>query len=155
VKRFAFRLARLERLRQAARRQARAALALALAEARQREIERRAREAELHEAETCALEPELAGKPWSLRALALWRAGLRRAVLDAAARETQALALAARAEREHAAASREHRVIERLHERRRQAWSEDARRQEQKLLDESHSLLRAREPAAEPEEARG
>jgi hypothetical protein len=153
VRRFVFRLARVERLRSAERREAHAALSVAIAEALDRQREREAMERFYEEAQAATLPPDLASDPSALRALAAWREGRRRVAFEAAERESAAFEKAREAERVHAAASRAHRVLERIRERRRQSWFEEASREEQKYLDETH-LLRARRGDSD-EEARG
>lgn len=145
MRRFAFRLARFERLRSARRRQARVALAAALTEARDRESRRLAAEAALEEGETAALPPEIAeiGSAW--REMALWREGLRETLTSAARAELSALEQVRRSGHVYTEAARDHRVIERLRERRHARWVEEASREEQKFLDEVHILRIARQ----------
>jgi flagellar export protein FliJ len=152
MRRFVFRLARVERLRAAERREAHAALTVAIAEALDRERERERRERAYEDARIAAIPPDLASDPRQLRAFAEWRDGLRRSALDAARREVAAFETAREAERVHAAASRAHRVLEKLRDRRMQDWYEGASREEQKFLDEIHLLRTGR---GDTEEARG
>lgn len=155
MRRFAFRLERLERVRHGERRQAHATLALALHAALARQREREALEAEFREAAGAELPPDLVQQAWALRGLVEWREGRRRAAAEAARREVAAFDIAIDAEQVHAEAARAHRVLERLHERKKLQWHEHLAREEQKVLDELHLLLRAREAEhqAEHEEA--
>jgi flagellar biosynthesis chaperone FliJ len=149
MRRFAFRLARVERLRSAERREAHAALAVAIAEAFERQAEREDLERTYEGSLAAELPDDLASIPGALRGLAEWRDGRRRIALEAARRELAAFEKARDAERAHSAAARAHRVLERLHGRRRQAWLEEASRDEQKFLDEIHLLRTGRGRSAE------
>jgi len=149
MRKFAFRLERVERLRSAERRSAHASLAIAIAEAFERQSEREALEREYENAVAADLPEELASDPAALRAFAAWRDGRRRVALEAARRELAAFDRARETERAHAAAARAHRVLERLHARRRQGWFEEASREEQKFLDEVHLLRTGRGQADE------
>ena len=144
MRRFAFRLERVERLRSTERREAHAALALAIAEALGRQETREALERRYEEALAADVPEELASDPASLKAFAVWREDRRRVALEAARRELEAFDRAREAERAHASAARAHRVLERLHARRRQGWLEEASRAEQKFLDEVHLLRTGR-----------
>jgi flagellar export protein FliJ len=145
MKRFVFRLARLERLREIERREARAELALCLGAEEQARIARQAAHSRLEEAWGAALDGPAASDGRSLRALADWREGLYRALgasdeaLDRAAGKTR------EALDRHTEAARRHRVIERLHETKRERWLEEERLEEGKFLDEIHQLRLARE----------
>ncbi len=149
MRKFAFRLERVERLRSAERREAHAALAIAIAEAFERQSEREGLERVYENAVAAGVPEELASDPASLRAFAAWREDRRRMALEAARRELAAFDLAREAERAHASAARAHRVLERLHARRRQSWFEEATRAEQKFLDEVHLLRTGRGQADE------
>jgi hypothetical protein len=149
VKRFAFRLARLERLRATARKEAHASLAKALGEALEREREREGLEARHDEARRTDLPDDVAEDPGALRALHAWRESCRALAFDAACREVRAFDEALRAEAVHADAARDHRVLERLRHRRHAAWLEDAEREQQKFLDEVHILRVTREQREE------
>lgn len=153
MKRFRFRLERLERLRSAERRQSRLALAHALADA---SAGTRLREAAERSAERAGAAAPRAGESVgseSLKAFYLWRERLRRELLEAASREREAWERAAAAEAAYLRASASHRVLERLRERRRERWIEQSVREEQKFLDETHLIRLARERGAEVEEA--
>jgi len=149
MRRFAFRLARVERLRSAERREAHAALAVAIAEAFERQAEREALERAYERARAAGLPGDLASDSGALKALLEWREGRRRVALEAANRELAAFDRAREAERAHASAARAHRVLEKLHGRRRQSWFEEASRDEQKFLDEIHLLRTGRGQAEE------
>jgi hypothetical protein len=149
MKRFVFRLDRLERVRLVGRRQARAALAVAIGEALARQHERETLESRLRQAATAALPADLQDQAWAIRSQALWREGLRAEAADAAGREVAAFDAARAAEAAHATAAREHRVLDRLHGRRKLEWLEELTREEQKSLDELHLLRRGRETETE------
>lgn len=146
MKRFRFRLARLEKLRAAQRREARAALALAIGALRECENAAHEAAAAREAAERAELGPDQAFDPAAWRALAAWREATRARERTRLADVENALAVVREAEAAHAAASRAHRVLERLHERRLGRWSEEASREDQKFLDEIHLL---RLPAGE------
>ena len=152
MKRFVFKLTRLERLREIRERQARIALAEALA--RRRQAETRSEEARLAYDESLAAElpAAVATEPraWRERAeaQAVRRAGMRLARREARREEADCEEVVQR----HAVAAREHRALQRLHERRQLRWREESEREEQKFLDEVHLLRVARE-RDEPEVA--
>jgi len=149
VKRFAFRLDRLERLRAMRRKEAHAALATALGEALDREREREGLEAAHDEARQATLPASIAEDPGAIRGLYQWRESCRALAYEAACREVLAFEEALRAEAVHSDAARDHRVIEKLHERRREEWLLREEREEQKFLDEVPILRVAREPRGE------
>ena len=149
MRRFAFRLDRLERLRATRRKEAHAALATALAEALDREREREALEASHDEAQRAALPGEIAEDAGAIRGLYAWRESRRSLAFDAACREVRAFEDALRAEALHSDAARDHRVLERLRHRRREEWLAHEEREEQKFLDEVHILRVAREQREE------
>ena len=140
MKRFVFRLARVERLRASEKREARAGLVLAVAEALDRQRDREALEESLVEAAGALLPATLPSEPAALRAIAARREGLRAAAHAAALVEVDAFDRALEAEREFARASRAHRVLERLHERKRQRHDDEAAHEAQRFLDEIHLL---------------
>ena len=145
MKRFVFRLARLEQLREIERREARAALARALGEEERVRAERDAACSRLEEAWGGTFDEEAASDARALRALADWRAG-RRAVLVAADEAFDRATATARAALDrHTEAARRHRVLERLHETKRERWLAEERLEEGKFLDEIHQLRLARE----------
>jgi hypothetical protein len=149
VRRFVFRLERLESLREMWRMQARADLAVALGEARERERERERLESAYDEAESAVLPEDMAEDPRSLKDLLAWREGRRRSACAAGRLALLAWEGARAAEGVHAEAARDHRVMEKLHERRHREWLESAEREEQKFLDEVHILRVAREQREE------
>ncbi len=152
MRRFRFRLERLERLRSAERRQSHLALARALADAigQTRLREAAERSAERAEAAVPRAGDELESE--SLKAFYLWRERLRCELREAGARERDAWERAAAAEAAYVRASASHRVLERLRERSRRRWLERTAREEQKFLDEAHLLRLARRRGAEVEE---
>jgi len=85
----------------------------------------------------------------AIRGLYAWRESRRSLAFDAACREVRAFEDALRAEAVHSDAARDHRVIEKLHERRREEWLLREEREEQKFLDEVPILRVAREPRGE------
>jgi len=141
MKRFTFRLAKLERLRDARRRASRVALAEALAEARLRRAERE------RESEALA---DARSRPWDaggsdaseLKRLAAWRDGRVRSVELADAAVADAEAVVETAGRKHTEDAREHRVIEKLHAKRWRQWVGEWEREQQKFLDETHLARR-------------
>lgn len=142
MKRFRFRLRRLERLRDVRRRQARAVVAQALARVREVVRDREQRECTL--ATSVSLDPPASGPldPAAIKALAEWREGLRRGVRQAAAVERQERERAREATARLALAARDHRVLERLRERQHALWLCDADVEQQKFLDEVHRTAR-------------
>jgi flagellar biosynthesis chaperone FliJ len=79
-----------------------------------------------------------------MRRLAAWRDALHRMVVHASMREEEARTEASGKSREYREASREHRVLELLREKRYRRWLEDAELEERKFLDEIHLLRLAR-----------
>jgi flagellar export protein FliJ len=140
MKRFAFRLERLKRLRDAARREARAGLAQAIGIARERGCEREDNERSLEQALVTELPADRSVSAEALRQLSDWREGRRLLVRHAAGREAEAREAVDEAAREHAEAARAHRVLERLRERRFRRWLLEAETEERKFLDEVHQL---------------
>ena len=140
MKRFVFRLAKLERLRDVRRREARARLVRALDVARDRESEREDRERAFAEALAAELPPEMASSPADLARLSDWRDGRRRMAAHAARRERVARTAADEAAGAHTEAARNHRVLERLRERRYRRWRAELEIDERKFLDEVHQL---------------
>ena len=142
MQRFKFRLARLEKLRELRRREARIALARAVA-ARNALRERRA-EAEGRYQQ--AVYTELSDGPHDISE---WReliGSRERARMQLAAAETaeaEAQPELDQAEAAYAEASRKHRALERLREKRHARWREEEKQEEQKFLDENF-LLRSR-----------
>jgi flagellar export protein FliJ len=149
MKRFAFRLQRLEKLRQGERRQARSALAAALASADNARRRREALALALRDAEAYRLSGKSATDPRALRELANWREALRSALVKAGEDEIAAVEEVRAAERRYTEASRAHRVLEKMHKRKRTRWYEAFTREEQKFLDEIHLLRLAREHVGE------
>ena len=145
MKRFVFRLARLERLREIERRQARARLALALGEEHRARADREAARALLDEA--WARPPGDGGEidARSLQALAAWREGRRSALVAADGRVEETARTAHEALARHTEAARHHRALERLRETRYGRWLDDERLEQSKFLDEIHQLRVARE----------
>lgn len=152
MKRFRFRLARLESLRDVRRREARAALATTIAELRRKTESREAAERALASSEQVFVEPELAESSRALREFAAWRAGLFEATTDARRAETAAAVAAVDSQSRYAEAARAHRVIERLREQRLVRWRHDAELEDRKFLDETHLLRLVRQRAPEDEE---
>lgn len=144
MKRFRFRLKRLERLRDVRRLQARAVVAQALARVREVVRDREQRECALATSVSSDLPTsgplDLAG----IKALAEWREGLRRGVRHAAAVERQERERAREATARLALAARDHRVLERLRQRQHARWLRDADLEQQKFLDEVHRTTRPR-----------
>lgn len=148
MKRFVFPLARLERLREIRRTQARATLARSVAAARswreraETEQARLLRPAPLDDdtAEDAPIDGAL------LKADAAWREGRRALADDARRRESEARAEIRRDQSAYALAARDHRVVERLREKRFDRWRLEAERDERLFLDEIHlmRLLRRR-----------
>jgi hypothetical protein len=142
VKRFVFRPAKLERVRDLARRASRAELARALAEGSRSRSE--------HEREALVL-AEARSRAWApvpvdaseLKRLASWceeRAG---SVARAEAAVRAADVATEAAARRHTEDARAHRVLERLREKRWGQWIDEWEREQQKLLDETHLARRA------------
>lgn len=153
MRRFRFRLERLERLRSAERRQSRLALARALADAIGHTRLREAAERSAERVEAAALRAGDALDSESLKAFCLWSERLRRELREARARERDAWERAAAAEAAYVRASASHRVLDRLRERSRRRWLEQTARAEQKFLDETHLLRLARQRGEELEGA--
>lgn len=153
MKRFAFKLARLERLREIRERQARIELARALA----RRLEAERRSEDVAEAYRAALEATLpaaaAEDPRAWRERAEAQAACRSMLKQARGEARRTVESCREVALEHAAAAREHRALQRLHERRRRRWRDETEREEQKFLDEVHLLRVARE-RDDPEDAR-
>lgn len=142
MKRFEFRLERLERVRDVRRGQARQQLATALGALRgaqrRREDEARAAKDAAHH----ALPEALAADPRLLQQLESWREYRRNCLLEAARLEGVATQQVGVAAHRHTEAERALRVIERLRERRHAAWTEELQREEQGFFDEA-ALWRA------------
>ena len=138
MKRFRFRLSRLEALRAGDKRRARAALAAAMADLHDRESDRAALEEELAEALASGPEPERAADPRVMEAFDAWRQGLHLRAGHAREEERAARGKVADATTGYREASRAHRVLELLRERRFRRWLDQARYEEQKLLEEMH-----------------
>ncbi len=151
MKRFEFRLARLERLRTLERNAARAALTRALGEVEERRRERDRERRELAEALHTELPEELAADPRAWQQLAEWRQRHRLALIAATERESQASEAVRRAEQAHTEAARAHRVLERLRERKYRRWRQEADAEEQKFLDETHLLRVGRKRVSDDE----
>jgi hypothetical protein len=151
VKRFVFRLERFERLRDARRREARARLVSALGQAHERERERIDRERALAESLTLALPDDLVSDPAVLVRLSEWRDGRRRELDHASRLEREAQEVARREAEAHTEAAREHRVLERLRERRFRRWCLERDGEERKFLDEVHQLRVVRERTRDEE----
>jgi flagellar biosynthesis chaperone FliJ len=154
VRRFVFRLARVERVREAQRREARGVLFTRIAEAREAEHRRKALEDAYHRAAEPTVEIGRAEDARMLKERYLHREGLRGAAVAAATEEMRAFDRAIEADHAHTEASRAHRVIEKLRARRYEAWSESASREEQKFLDEIHVLRVARTTGGQEDERR-
>ncbi len=137
MRRFAFQLARLERVREVRRTEARAALATAMAEMRVQRRNREAGQQALEQAMAVVLAGDLASDPAGLRQLAAWREGRVRCARNAAERETKTASGLREALRAHTEASRRHRVLQRLREQRYRHWLREADMEERKFLDES------------------
>jgi hypothetical protein len=152
MRRFRFRLEKVERWRWAARKEARVALARALAEAAARASAREAAERELARADEHSPLGDPSPLPSVLKEFYSWRERLREDLLVARAREKEARERAAEAEAAHEAARAAHRLLEKLRLKRWSRWLEQARRDEQKFLDEVHLLRAARERGAATEE---
>ena len=140
MKRFRFRLARVERLRAGEKREARAVLATAVFEALDCQGQREALEAQYGAVFADGLPTGTGCEAGTLKGLVAWREGLHDSARTAAEAEVAAFAVAATAEQAYSNAFREHRVLERLHERKRERWAEETLRGEQKFLDEIHLL---------------
>ncbi len=141
MKRFRFRLARVERLRAGEKREARAVLATAVFEALDRQAQREAFEEQYGAVCADGLPTTETGcEAGTLRDLVAWREGLRDSARTAAEAEVAAFGVAEVAERAYTTASRAHRVLERLHERKRERWTLETLRGERKFLDEIHLL---------------
>jgi flagellar export protein FliJ len=149
MKRFQFRLSRLEKLRDSQRREARSKLMAVFARAQERMEKREALEQAVRDADQVHLPKEVASSPQAHRELAAWREALRRALADAARKEIEAIRAVQEAEDVYTEASRSHRVLEKLRKRKRQRWIEEMLREEQKFLDETHLLRLARGQAGE------
>jgi flagellar export protein FliJ len=145
VKRFVFRLERLERVRKVRRAQARAKLSDALAELRGHRARTQAQRQALDESLRVELPQPLAAEPWALKQLAEWQVHHRRLVERLEREEAEAGRLAREALGRYAEAGREHRVLERLRERRHRQWLEQAEGQDRKFLDEMHLLRLGRQ----------
>lgn len=145
MKRFTFRLARLERLREAERRQARIALMHSLADARRIEAVAEAARRMLEESWSHERGAEAGEDIASWRALAEWREGRRRVVQQAVVDRRLAAEHVERAAGAHADASRAHRVLEKIREHRRAAWVAEYQSEEMKFLDEAHLQRRLRD----------
>jgi flagellar biosynthesis chaperone FliJ len=152
VNRFRFRLERVERLRKVRRGDAKAALVAALADARAAEGLRCALEVRWEQARAAGPDLSAGCDGRRIREHALWVETTRDAAAAAAHDEVAAFDAARACDALHTEAAREHRVIERLRDRRRRAWEEAAAVEEQKFLDEIHLLRRAR--GVEREESR-
>lgn len=144
MKRFKFRLAKLEKLRKRTKRDTRIALAEAIAEAYDRTRQREAFESRLADSNRQALPATQVSDPKILRQLAAWRDGLHTIAVHAAGLEREANAFASEKTKEYSAASRAHRVLELLKEKRYRRWLEDSEIEERKFLDEIHLLRLAR-----------
>ena len=153
MKRFVFRLARLERVREVRRREARAGLAVAMALLHDRQRERAQEQAALAEAWQERIDAGSTVNASELKALARWRQARGAAVAEAERQEAAAQQSLADAVRRHELAAREHRVIERLRERRRLRWRNEAELEEQKFLDEVAILRAVRERSGTNERA--
>ncbi len=142
MRRFQFRLARLEKLRELRRREARIALAQAVAT---RDTKREA----LSEAENMYRQAIYTELDEGAHDITLWRELMarreraRESVRYAAEKEQEATLSLAEAEAAYAEASRKHRALERLREKRYARWREEEKQEEQKFLDENY-LLRSR-----------
>jgi flagellar biosynthesis chaperone FliJ len=141
VKRFTFRPARLERLRDLERRASRAALARAIGASRLAAASR--------DRELTAL-AEARSRPWALEAvdaaelkhLAAFGHDVARSVERAERAVVEAEEAMAAAARRHAEDSRAHRALEKLRARRWRRWLEAWEREQQKLLDETYLARR-------------
>ena len=142
MKRFVFRLGRLERLLKIRRDQARAALAATLAESARLTRQRESSENDYRDALSRELPRDRVSDPLALREMAEWRAGMRRLVAHAGRMQEEAAERVRVAADEHAGKAREHRVLEKLRERRRKRWLEESESEERKFLDETHLLRR-------------
>ena len=140
MRRFVFRLARVERVRETQRREARGVLFARIAEARAAERRREALERACDEVADPTAAIGSAEDAGVIKARFLHLAGLRGAAFVAAAEEVRAFDRAIEADHAHTEASRAHRVLEKLRARRQQSWLESASRDEQKFLDEIHVL---------------
>lgn len=154
MRRFVFPLTRLERLREVQRTQARAGLAGAIGEVRgwhaRAEAERE------HLVRPLPVDDEMTANSEALKADAEWRAGRRALVRDARQHESVAKDELRRHQQDYARAARDHRVVERLREKRFERWRLEAERDERAFLDEIHllRLLRGRRDASvSPEES--
>jgi flagellar export protein FliJ len=140
MKRFRFRLERLERLRRTARSEARAELSAELARLSERRARRESAERSLVLAERGwheLLGPARAAAP-RLREAAEALESARRALAGATSEERAARATVETAEERYAERRRDHRVLLRLRERRWLRFAQQTRRDEQKRLDELH-----------------
>jgi hypothetical protein len=140
MKRFVFRLARLERIRELKRREARGVLVGALAHARDCSARREAEQELLEEARLTELAENERSDPAAWRRLADWRVGRARLVRHWQDQEAIAAERARRAAIEHEAALRSHRAMVRLRETRFSRWLAEAELEERKSLDEGHLL---------------
>lgn len=145
MKRFHFRLERLERLRRREQRDAAVQLAEATAAVedcrRRREMLERA-ENEIHEMwrEESRKNSPRAGL---LREIAEQLEATRRSIEAAGEREKRALELLVSRREAYLERSRAYRVLEKLREKRWRRWLEQVQREEQRQLDELHLLQTA------------
>ncbi len=147
MKKFSFPLSRLQRVRELKRRQARAELADAIAEMRTKQHQRDEAHRLWEEGTAAELPEEMTGDPRAAKQLAVWReyrhTCLTEAEADREIAETEVQAKLA----SHATAARDHRVIERLREKRYRRWVLDAELEERRFLDETHLQRLVRERA--------
>ncbi len=150
MKRFTFRLARLEKLRRREKQEARSGLALAIGEVRRAEDFVDDCRNEYEKSFQAVLPKELAENPRAMEMLAAWRAGLKRKLETAVRRLQEAEAEAQEKEKIYTETARANRVLEILRERQYRRWRQETDREEQKFLDEVHLLaIRRRRSRAE------
>lgn len=152
MKRFVFKLERLERLRDVQRREARSRLADAMTELDSRRATREEHEAQLQAA--VAATPSEPGEHVAreLKQILAWQADRAERVGLAEADESIARDRVEEALAQHAEAAREHKVLGRLRQKRRVQWQQEADTEERKFLDEVHLQRLARRSNGDTEE---
>jgi flagellar export protein FliJ len=147
MRRFSFRLHRLERLREMEKREAGLQLAAAHAVVDERRGRREAAERMLRQSEE--LWSEVGSGDSSPREAAAFLEDSRKATAVTGTQEREAQHAAENRERICIERCREHRVLEKLRERKWRSWLNEAAREEQTMLDELHLLQTVRVPKAE------
>ncbi len=140
MKRFTFRLARLEKLRSRRKKEARSVLAVAINKVRDAENIQLACRREYEDSFEAELPDSMAEDPRAIEMMVAWRDGLKRKQAVAGRQLQEAESIVSEKQKFYTEAARANRVLEILRERQYKRWQEETNREEQKFLDEVHLL---------------